>query len=346
MVVRLPTHILKDIQSAPSWLTDPAGQVFRSIAVARCIGVAARLGILTELATTALPVDELAQRFTLRVEPLQMMLDVLTNERVLEECDGAYTVTEAVRQHLDPESPTSMATFLSYSLDHWSLWGDLEFVSAGGTATGGRPAPDDDVAWLRRVRGQYEYARRIGLDVADAIVLPPQARSIIDVGGSHGEFSAALCRRSPLLRATVIDTEPAVRIGREIIWEAGLDDVVIHQVGDIEIDELGGPHDVALCLPLLYGLEPDAALNLLRRIRAALRRDGLLAILRPSTPAAGDVPRPGAAALELFLHLDSGAPATSNSRLLELLDTAGFSVIVTRDIMSAPELTLFIAQAL
>jgi hypothetical protein len=329
---------------------DPSGQVFRSLALGRCIGVLARIGAFAELARIPSTIDELAQRFAVQRRTLALILDVVSSEGLLVHEDGKYWVAPAARAQLDPESPTSVVTLLSHLLDHSPLWDDLEFVAAGGQSAGGVPADDDEPGWLRRVRGQYEYVRRAGDHALDSIGLPVAARSIIDVGGSHGWFSTLLCQRSPLLSATVIDCAPAVAIGREIVWEAGFDHAVRHRVGDIYTADLGGPHDVAVCLPLLYGRRDADAIPLLERIRAALRPGALILIPRPSElgRTAGDssVDRPGRAAIELYLYLDSGVTATTTEGLCEQLRTAGFGAPIAHPVPRAAEFCVYVATAI
>jgi O-methyltransferase domain len=340
----LPVRELDGPLFASALTLNPSDQIFRSLAVGHCVGVLARIGAFAELARIPSTVDDLAQRFTLQPRTLALILDVVAGAGLLVHADGRYSTAPATRGQLDPDSPTSVVTFLSHLLDHTPLWDDLEFVAAGGQSAGGVPADDDEPGWLRRVRGQHEYLRRAGAQALDSVVLPTAARSIIDVGGSHGWFSTVLCRRSPLLSATVIDRAPAVAVGREIVWEAGLDHVVQHRAGDIYTADLGGPHDVAICLPLMYGLRDAQAISLLERIRAALRPGGVILIPRPAARSRAD--RPGLAAIELYLHLDSGVTSTTTEGLAEQLRTAGFGAAIAHPVPAAPEFCVYVATAI
>lgn len=327
-------------------LLDPSGQVFRSLALAQCLGVLARLGVIDELAATPSSAHDLADRLRLEVGPLTMMLDVLVHERLLTRAAGGYAeyaITPDARSQLAPKSTTSVSALLSHLNDHWALWSDLEFIVQGGPHPGGRPALDDDAAWNRRVRGQYEYARRIGRPVVDAVPLPRAIRSILDVGGSHGWFSEALCRRYPKARATVVDCAPANAIGRELTWEAGLEDIITHRDGDIFADDFGGPFDLAVGLPLMFGLADDVALPLLGRIRAALAPGGLLLVPRANVSA--ETSRPVVPALELYLHLDSGTPPTTPQHFVDQLERSGFTVLLAQRQHAGAELCLYLAAA-
>ena len=338
-----------DVAEAEPWQTaiapDPLVQTLQSLALARSLGVAARLGIFSELLGDPVDVEVLANTFVLQIEPLRNLLDVLTAAGYLGCRDGRYFIAAAARQWLDPDSPTSLATSLSYSLEHWSWWSELDQVLAGGAVARIEPDLDDKCGWMRRVRSQFEQARRIADDLADAVELPRYAQSVLDLGSPHGWYSAVLCQRNPMLRSTVIDCAPGIAAGRELIWEAGLERVVTHQAGDIFNADLGGPHDAVVCMPLLHRLDDDQTMTMLARVRAALAPGGLLITLRSMSVDSAD-PDPQLASTALLLRLVSRSDPCSPIQFDEQLAASGFAVPRIRQLASAPELFAYVARAI
>jgi len=326
---------------------DPLTRTMHSLAVARCLGVVARLGLFSELAGTPVELTDLAHRFALRADPLRMMLDVLAGERYLQCRDGAYSIAPAARTWLDPASPTSVTVALSYTLDHWAWWAELQQVAAGGAVATTAPDADDESGWLRRVRSKSEYAQRIAGEMAELIDLPRQAKSVLELGSAHGAYSAALCRRNPMLRSTLIDHPSAIDVGRELMWEAGLDQVVSHRAGDIFTADLGGPHDAVFCTPLMMGFEPDQVMRLLARVRRALQPNGLLITLRWNAAGCADNadPDPRVASSQLLSRLASRADASSPEEFQAELNAAGFGAPRVHQLGKAPELAVYVARA-
>jgi hypothetical protein len=157
---------------------NPAVRAFHAMAVARTVGVAARVGVFGELADGPSSVLELASRLRLQPEPLQLMLDLLVGEGLLDYCRPHYAVSVGARRWLDPESATSVNTFLSRTLDYWEWWADLEPIVTGQFPTpGAAPAADDERAWLRTTRGDYEIARLVADELASAITAAVTAGS-------------------------------------------------------------------------------------------------------------------------------------------------------------------------
>jgi hypothetical protein len=336
----------------PSWfaglLEDPISSMLRPLTVARSLGVAARIGLFTDLADGPVTVEELAERHELHVEPLRLMLDVLANENRLDYEDGGYVICASLRPWLDPESPTSIIEALSYTLDYWDWWTELDQVVAGGALPIAKPTPTDSVGWLRRVRAHFEWARLIGESVADAVNLPRDAESMLELGAAgtaHGGFAAALCLRNPTLRATVVDEPAAIAVGRELIWDAGLEQVVTHHAGDLMTAPLGGPYDAVFCLPLLNGLDDDATASLLQRARAALNAGGSLITLRDNG-ALAKLPDPAFAWHKLFLQLTSHANLSTPEQFGQQLRGNGFGLPRVQKLAAAPELSAYVARAI
>ena len=301
----------------------PVFQALYAPAIGRVLQVAARTGLLARLAAGPAGAAELAAELGLRPEGTRHLLECLGALGHAEERGGAWRLTRRARGWLDPERPRSVLGYVEHAHDYWDWWGGLEDLVREGRSVEIHDAAPEDPSWRRYGRGQFELARLSAPEVARALRLPERPTALLDAGGGHGWFAAELCRRHPTLRATVIDLPPAAAVGRDIIREAGLSDRVVHRDGDVLGDPLGGPYDVALVFNLVHHLRPDEARALLRRVRAALRPGGTLAVLDLFARARGE--RPDASAfLGLFFHLTSGAATYSVEELSSWLTEAGF----------------------
>ena len=129
-------------------------------------------------------------------------------------------------------------------------------MTRSGQPTGHHDAPPGDPYWQRYISGQLDLARLSAAEVARKLRLPGDPRSLLDIGGGHGWYSAELCRRYPQLTATVFDLPGSAAIGREIIALAGMADRVRYRDGDATADDLGSGYDGVLCFNLVHHLTP------------------------------------------------------------------------------------------
>ena len=312
-------HIAIRMNAAP--VVD--GHAMFGMPMARAVMAGVRLGVFARLAGAPAAAADVARDLETSPGGTALLLDSLVALGHLERRRGLYSLPPGTRKWLDPASDTYVGTHIENCFDYWAWWDRLEDVVRTGHGIEIHDFPPGDPHWQRYIRGQFELARLSAPDVAKALRLPPQPASLLDVAGGHGWYSAELCRRHPTLRATVLDLPASVAVGREIIAEQGTSDRVEHVEGDMMGTDLGGPHDGALVFNIAHHLSAEQNVALLRRIHAALRPGGTVAVLDLWLPE--EDRRPDAAALlGLFFYLTSGAATYTERDVRGWLSAAGF----------------------
>lgn len=323
------------------WLALRAGLVpvaaadaWGGMALSGIVVAAVRTGITARLAAGHATAPELAADLGLDPLPTRLLLDCLRSTGHVTERSGRYRLSRGARRWLDPASPLSVATYVAGTADYWPWWSGLDEAVRAGKTSGSHEAEPGDPYWRRYITGQRELARLSAAEVAKKLPLPAGARTLLDIGGGHGGYAAALCERHPELRATVLDLPGSTAIGRELIAAAGLSDRVRFRDGDATTADLtadtgggdagGGGYDAVLCFNLVHHLAPDEAAALFRKIGAALGPGGTLAVLdvfaEPGRRASAH-----ADMLALFVYLSSGARGHTPRDLAGWLQAAGFA---------------------
>ena len=317
----------------------PVGLSMYGMPVARSLQVAERLGIFAELAQGPASGEELADRLGLREEGTKLLLDSLCVSGVLRVRSERYALTRRSRKWLDPESDSYLGGFIADNYHYWDWWEGLEDLVRDGRAVEMHDRPADDPYWRSYITGQYQLARLSSADVAKAVGLAQGAQSLLDVAGGHGEFSMALCRRHPQLRATIVDLPGSAAIGRELVAEAGLSDRVAFVEGDMFEAPLGGPHDGALCFNIIHHLKPDSMRQLFTRIATSLRPGAPLCILELFDRPPGKSPDVSSM-LGLFFHLTSDADTYTSEEVSDWLAASGFGRAERKTLRQLPGLAL------
>jgi ubiquinone/menaquinone biosynthesis C-methylase UbiE len=322
-----------------------AGYSLYGMTAGRVLGVAQRLGVFRQLLAGPATAGRIAEELELQVAGTRLLCENLAGLQVLAQDGHTFSLPKHSRKWLDPASDTYIGTWLEHSATYWEWYADLErIVRDGGSFEIHREPAEDAEYWRVYITGQYELARLSASEVAKAIRLGEKPSALLDVAGGHGWFSAALCKRHDTLQATVLDLPGSARVGREIIAKAGMSERVEHREGDMFASDLGGPYDGALVFDIVHHISGEQVVELLRRVRGALKPGGTLAVLDMFRSDAKRQ-RASAAALGLFFHLTSGADLHSPGELADYFSQAGFSAPNRTKIRRIPDQELFQAQA-
>jgi hypothetical protein len=344
-VTAAPDGLIERIGLLANQIPTPIGEAMLAMPVARSLQVAQRTGMLTALAEGPREPAELAEHLGLQAQGTERVLDVVASlGHIQMRPDGRYEMTSRARRWLDPASDRYLGDFLADTAEYWSWWQGLEDLVRDGSHVELHDKPADDPYWGSYIRGQYQLARLSSADVAKRVPLPANAHSLLDVAGAHGEYSMALCRRHPGLKATIVDLPGSARIGREIVSGAGMDDRVHHLEGDMFKTDFEGHHDGALCFNIVHHLSPDQIKALFARIRGALRPGAPLCVLDLYDRPEGQRPDAGSI-LGLFFHLTSGADTYTVEQISTWLGDSGFGKAEKTTFRTLPGLAMLAAKA-
>jgi SAM-dependent methyltransferase len=323
----------------PTAAADAVG----GMALSGVVVAAVRTGITARLAASHATVPEIAADLGLDPLPVRLLLDCLRSTGYVTERSGRYRLSRSARRWLDPASPLSVAGYVAGTADYWPWWAGLDETVRTGKSSGSHDAPSDDAYWRRYITGQRELARLSAAEIARKLPLPRDPRTLLDIGGGHGGYCAALCGRYPALAATVLDLPGSAAIGRELIAADGLADRVSFRDGDATTAELGTGYDAVLCFNLVHHLAPADAAALFGRIGAALRPGGVLAVLDVFAEP-GRRRTAQADLLALFVYLSSGARVHTPGDLDGWLRDAGLGPARKISILRIPGLALRVAK--
>jgi predicted O-methyltransferase YrrM len=141
--------------------------------------------------------------------------------------------------------------------------------------------------WGLYERGMRAIANAFAGEAVRRMPVPKRAGRMLDIGGSHGYCSVALCRRHEGLRSELLDLPQAVEQAAPLLAAEGMGDRVVHRAGDGLTSDLGtDAYDLVLIAQLVHQCSDEQNRGLAVRVGAALRPGGVFAMLdefRPRT---------------------------------------------------------------
>jgi SAM-dependent methyltransferase len=339
-----------------NWVPTPLIDTHLAFAFARTLMVAVRLGVFEAFADGERSADDVARRCTTRPEPTERLVHALVGMGYLRpgRAPGSVGLTGGARRWLTRASPHQVIDKVLFTFDEWRFvegyeaylregrtvdlhdalgratadgtFGDA--LSAVGTFVDGGPgaAPGDASPWSRYQRGLWAVAGVSAAEVGRRTPVPRGARRMLDIGGAHGRFAAAILRRHPRLTGVILELAPAVAASADLLAAEGLGERLRHRVGDALRDALGaGDVDLVFASQFNHHLSDADNRLLARRVAAALRPGGVYVIqdlARPHDAREARRARLGAL-LDLYFGATSGAGTYTVSAMRQWQTEAG-----------------------
>ncbi|MDQ3319126.1 MAG: hypothetical protein M3515_02555 [Actinomycetota bacterium] len=177
--------------------------------LARLVMVGTKLGVFEALREQPLEPGQVAERCQLDPRGAQKLLFALAGAEYVEEKDGRYDLAPVARKWLLVDSPNSLVDKLLFQFHEWDWMERAEDYVRTGEPLELHTAISGD-QWPAYQRGMRSLAGTSAGEAARRLPIPKGARNMLDIGGSHGYYSVALCRRHERMNAVVLDLPEAV----------------------------------------------------------------------------------------------------------------------------------------
>jgi len=254
---------------------------------ARIIMAATKAGLFEALDKGPRTADEVATACGTHPRATTKMLDALLAHDYLRFRQGRYELNALSRKWLLSNSPNTLVHKLDFQEVEWRWTEEFDTWLRDGTP---RRMHDTLTAdeWRRYQWGMRDLSTAPASEIARRVRLPKNPRALLDIGGSHGLYSVALCRRHPGLSATVLELPQAITTAAEILKREGLGERVVHAPGSALESDLGeSKYDVILIANVVHHFTDAENRDLTARVARALRPGGMFMILeaiRSSSP--------------------------------------------------------------
>jgi hypothetical protein len=314
----------------------PPGEVLTQLIfgkwVAMAVSAVARLRIADRLATGPKTLTELARETETHAPSLYRLMRAVASVGVFEEtADGRFQINP-VGELLRTGVAGSLRGVADYCGAEWSwkTWGHLlDSVRTGKTAFDlvyGEPLfdylakhPDESEVFNEGMTG---FSSTIAPAVAEAYDFG-QFKTVVDVGGGHGEVLRHILTQHPTVRGVVFDAPHVARGAVAAIRAAGLADQCRAEGGDFfQAVPAGG--DAYLMKHIIHDWADERATTILKNCRKAVNPGGKLLLIELVIPA-GNEPSPGKL-LDLEMLLLPGGKERTEAEYAALLAGAGWKL--------------------
>jgi hypothetical protein len=340
----IPTDLSERLALAFGKVPIPLLDALYSILKARTLMAGVRLGVFEGLSAGPEKSTELARRLKLDARFLDLLLRNLVLSGYVIQKDDGYELSKLGRRTMVPGGDMEMSGYVLWNYQQWEMLSRLEDAVRCGRGLDFHTTLKDAEAWKNYQRGMLELARLEAPLVARKVPVPQGARKLLDVAGSHGLFGAAICRRHPPMRSTVLELPEAVAGARGLAASEGIDDIVEHRTGCLLDDDWGTGHDVVLLFNILHHFRPEQIVGIFRQAASAMQSKGVLAVWELESPRPGSKVTAGDGAALYFALTSTGGSYHADEYSNWMRETGFESIRISRGKL-APGKVLVTAMA-
>jgi len=315
-----------------------------SFTAARAVMAAAELGIFEVIGKGEKSAAEIARECHTHPHSTTQLLDCLVGIGYLRWNGSTYSLKPALRKWLLKESESNLIGKLRFQLLEWNWVAGLENYLRTG-----KPLDVHDSTsaadWQLYQEAMRDLSCNAAKELAGKVPLPANATRMLDIGGSHGLYSIALCERHPALRSTILELPEAIESASAIAKRYDKTGRINHQPGNALADDLGEvQYDLVMINNVVHHFSAEQNTALAAKVACALKPGGLYAIgdmIHTETPGEGGVV---ASVLGLYFSLTSASGNWPTSAMQNWQTAAGLKPHKVVALMSLPGWKMVIAR--
>ncbi len=211
-----------------------------------------------------------ARHLSLEHRATEVVLDALTGLGLLRKQKGRYALSPVAKKFFLPESPYYMGNAFAHMDNLWQSWSHLTSILKNGG-----PAPRDSFDHETFILAMEDIARWKVREVIKHIDLKG-IKKALDLGGGPGTYARALARRG--IHVTLFDREETLPVAKKLAERDSLADRINFRAGDFLTEPIGTGYDMVLVSQVLHSYGPRDCVRLLKKIKKALRPDGVVVV--------------------------------------------------------------------
>jgi SAM-dependent methyltransferase len=339
----IPENVKESVALAAGLVPTPLIDTFVALLLAHTVIAATAVGVFDALETQPLTPDEIAERCGSDPKATEKLVRALFACKYLKHKGNRFAPARVSRRWLSRKASDSLHS----AVLHRSL--DLQFMNFEEYVMHGKSqefhASLGPKEWQIYHRGQADHAAQLIKDVVDGVRLPPRATNLLDLGGGHGLYSFAFCRRYPSLSSRVMDLETTVGEQESKRIPADVSGRVQFEVADIRTVPLPpNSSDVILLANVVHHFDDTTNRELMQRAAVALRPGGIAIVIDAVRPLSLQQMGQLEGLLDLYFGAASGVGLRPIEEIREWMRQAGLVLLPAKTLRRMPVCKIQVAR--
>lgn len=280
-------------QNPLEWLALKAGLVPKPLAyshfgflISKFLLEAVDQGVFEAIGNSKVTQQHITETCGLNERALKSLLGVLASMGLLRVKNDLISLTASSKKWVLKDSPQSLYWLMIFDNRVCLKWMDYtgSFLKTGKGLQYHETFNEEE--WFYYQKAMEAAAAVTSKEAVRKIPVSTVATDMLDIGGAHGLYSVALCKKYSRLQSIVLDLPPAVEKARDILKAYNMDDRIQHRAGNILTDDIGeGVYDNVLMASVAHHFTYEENVLVASKVFKALKPGGyftILEVLRPT----------------------------------------------------------------
>lgn len=274
-------------QNPIEWLALKAGLVPEPLAyshfgfmMSKFLLEATDKGVFEAISYKKLSLQEIASTCSLNERALHSLLGVLASMKLVNFKNDLFYLTAQSKKWLLKDSPDSLYWLMMFDNRVCLKWMDYtgEFLQTGKGLQYHETLNEEE--WFYYQKAMEAAATATSKEAVRKISVPAKATTMLDIGGAHGLYSVALCKKYPALSSVILDLPSAVKKAEPILAKHSMGSRVIHKPGNVLHEDLGSEqYDLILMASVAHHFTNEENMLVAQKAFAALKPGGYYTII-------------------------------------------------------------------
>ncbi len=332
-----PENLFEAIAKLSGKIPVPLLDIYYGGAYSKTLITALRLGIIEQLKDGAKPADEIADKTGYSINGIRTILVALAGFDYIKKDGDQYMLNAISKRWLLKNSPESVTDAILFVGEVFDVMNNMEEMIKTGNVPDFHSSGKPEKFWKTYMRSLATFAKLTSFEIAKkAIYRGKSPKRLLDVGGGHGIYSIAFCKRFQDLKADIIDLPMAAKEGGKIVEENGFSDRIDFIEGDMLKTEWNKGYDLILLFNVIHTIEFDESRELIKKAYESLKNGGTLLLLDSENNEGEGHISATTGFNELLFYIITGKCTYPEVDVINWMKSAGFRNVIKRRLLTVP----------
>jgi ubiquinone/menaquinone biosynthesis C-methylase UbiE len=237
-------------------------------------------GIFEAIGHKKVSLERICNECSLNKKAVKSLLAVMASMGLVKHSNNLFSLSAKSKKWVLKDSPNSLYWLMMFDQKVCLKWMDYvgEFLQTGKGMQYHNTFNEEE--WFYYQKAMEAAASATSKEAVRKIPVPAGATKMLDIGGAHGLYSVALCKKNSNLSSTIIDLPAAVQKAAPILSTYKMGNRIKHKAGNVLTDDLGeGEYDLVLMASVAHHFTFDENMAVSKKVYKALKPGGVFTIL-------------------------------------------------------------------